>query len=280
MSNRKTLNDYFPSWFNNEGIFEFMTDAPWFNDISSSTLNDLFFSEYGDKYTSIIVDIIYKTNQLDGVLSEEGRRRLSQYLYDKYKLNWNRKYRLLKLEYDPLHNYNYHESESMSKTGVVTKDETVEKTNTDKSVGTNSESINISKDDTVTRTDVNDGSSTTNNAIWAFNSGESVSTDSNTGTNTVNSSSDGNIKTTEEHTNSSEHDNTDTFSGNENTQSTVNDDVDSNRELSVEGFNGRNITYQDLIRNEIEIWKWNFFDDMFCDIANVITIPIYNMEVM
>lgn len=62
--------------------------------------------------------------------------------------------------------------------------------------------------------------------------------------------------------------------------SRLNDSVIVNTALSrakesIHKGNIGNITPQQLIRQEIELWRWNFIDEVMSDIKSMITIPIY-----
>lgn len=62
--------------------------------------------------------------------------------------------------------------------------------------------------------------------------------------------------------------------------SRLNDSVIVNRALarakqSVHKGNIGNLTPQQLITQEIELWRWNFIDEVMSDIKSMITIPIY-----
>lgn len=74
-----------------------------------------------------------------------------------------------------------------------------------------------------------------------------------------------------------------TDSDSESTKSTVsrlNDSIIVNRALSraresIHKGNIGNLTPQQLITQEIELWRWNFIDEVMSDIKSMITIPIY-----
>lgn len=65
-----------------------------------------------------------------------------------------------------------------------------------------------------------------------------------------------------------------------NSVSRLNDSVIVNRALarakqSIHRGNIGNLTPQQLITQEIELWRWNFIDEVMSDIKSMITIPIY-----
>ena len=107
-----------------------------------------------------------------------------------------------------------------------------------------------------TGTDKNEGSATLNtqNNLWGFNSESSIPSDMQDGTNTANITNTRDLTDTET--------GTDVTAG-ENT-----------RKLTRTGNIGTN-TFQNLLKQERDIWMYNFFEQVFKDVDSVLTIPIY-----
>ena len=107
-----------------------------------------------------------------------------------------------------------------------------------------------------TGTDKNEGSATLNtqNNLWGFNSESSIPSDMQDGTNTANITNTRDLTDTET--------GTDVTAG-ENT-----------RKLTRTGNIGTN-TFQNLLKQERDLWMYNFFEQVFKDVDSVLTIPIY-----
>ena len=53
-------------------------------------------------------------------------------------------------------------------------------------------------------------------------------------------------------------------------------DLETNHELTRTGNIGVT-TSQQMIESEIKLWDWNFIDNVFKDIAEILTLPIYEV---
>lgn len=246
MNQMITLNQAFPNGFIGNGIFEYMPNTPWSDMFSAGELDLQFFSEYGKKPVAPIIEHFY----VDGGLSDESRQRIATMLYNRFKVQWKHKYDILSVEYNPIENYKMVESGTDSDSG------------TDTDVHSNSETGTDTTQSTST------GGTTTNtnntNAVYGFNSESAVNSDAISGT--------GSIQNTTETTD------TRTVDLTNNGQNTKTVDMTHEHQFQRSGNIGVT-TSQQMIQSEIELWNWNFLDDVFKDVASVLTLSIYRIEI-
>ena len=109
----KKLNDYF-NWKTGNGIFYYLQelDVPWKNLDISNILDMQYHGNYsGSKVISPLVEAFLTD---DIILTEEDKKTLAMTLYELYKVQWDRLYKILSLEYNPIENYNGIEVEDIT----------------------------------------------------------------------------------------------------------------------------------------------------------------------
>ena len=187
-------------------------------------------------------------------------------------------------------------TDSKTNTGTINTSNTG--TITDSKTNTGTKTIVTDKDTTNTGTQTNSGNSEVDNDVFGFNSsvavGNDVSTNSNSNTRTDNLAStdditetetlnlaDSNTKTlntTDLETLNLADSNTKTLNTTDlETQNLAHSDSgssDTTRELTRVGNIGVTTTQQ-MLESEIELWKWNFFKQVFEDIDSVCCLSIY-----
>jgi hypothetical protein len=249
------------------GFFKLMTFD--FEFMTKEQLDILFYANYGEKNPA---PIVLKTVSL--VPTVEEVQKLATMTESLYSQKWARLKTLCKTQYDPIHNYKDELSESVIDAG--TGDNTTGATFTDKGTDT------ISKDATRTdnlksasqlASDVTTGSNTTDgiygfDSVDASNAEKSVAsgTENTTGTNTIdNTGTQKNIST-----------DTDTVDKTKTSSITVESHSGNNRtRTSTHSGNIGNLTTQQLMKQEIELWKWNFIQNVLADLGEFVTLPIY-----
>lgn len=189
-------------------------------------------------------------------LSATQRLKLGALIYLKYGRKWERMWTLNKIEYNPIENYNMLEEETpdITKThggtttrGVSDDFELKVTTGTDTDVST-------------TRFDE------TAESTFGFQSSTAVPT----GT--------GEVEGTTRTTGDSEHNKqTQTSEQTGTTDETLDytDTETGTRTLERSGNIGVT-TSQQMAQSEIELWKWNFYDDVMSDIDSILTLAVYN----
>ena len=108
-------NGIFKSLWNNH------TEITFLDELSENEINGLEFDYYygrsGEKELSIIANKMFELYGDDIAFSE----RMAQIIAIKYKNNWNKIYGALIQEYNPLHNYNMEETETITDNETLTQ---------------------------------------------------------------------------------------------------------------------------------------------------------------
>lgn len=294
----KTLRELYGNILVDGGIFSFMNNMPWDDYITGEELDLLFFSDYGDKTGAPIFNYVMEND----VLTNIGKQKISQLLEKKYKYNWTRLFNLLSLDYKPLDNFLMETTGTISDSGSNT--ETIENSGTDTTTinstvnSTDNNTITYDVTDTVnstnteksTQVDSKTFSSTKDTSKYGFDSSSPspsdkvISEDEESTNNTVDStnSNDGTNKLTGTEENESSINNTQNstneFTRNTKIDTTKNLDNTKTHNITRSGRTG-NMSNQSLINEEIKLWEgWNFFKDIFIDVAQTISLSIYKIE--
>ena len=240
-----------------------------FEFVDKAVLDLLVFTTFGERRVAPVVSTILSLKPTDKELTSLGI--IVQSLY---KNKWDKYKALLKVNYDPIRNYEdtltetIHDTESNVGTENVSSNVSIDITDTSSDERTDNlqTSTNLNSENSNTRND--------NNSIYGFNSIESVDSDksqivdngtskttgttSNTGTQSTNGTSTKNGTTIKS----------------DGVSKDYNVTTDKTRESKHTGNIG-NLTTQQLMKQEIELWKWNFVESILADLKDFLTIPIY-----
>lgn len=163
-----------------------------------------------------------------------------------YNKSWQRLYTALTSEYNPINNYNMHES------GTDTRGNN----------GTQSTTTTHEHSDTETPdlTRTSNGTNDSSGGLYGFNSVNSVPSDATTGKSTSTDKQSGTVSRT----------------GNESTSNTRTDNLTETTEhtFTREGNIGVT-TSQQMIESEIELRKKQFYNIVFRDIINYVCLHVY-----
>ena len=286
----KSLISVFPDNFITDGIFTKLDElnVPWKGTVSKESLNiDYYGNRSGNKNISLMIERILGNRDK---LSNDEINIIAKMLKEKYSLSWKNAWDAMIAEYNPIHNYDRKENETIVETKEGTKNATdnVSGTNTGTITkeGTDTGSTTTSKSgsDTLTNkgTESNSGSSNNtddnNNSIYGFNSVSGVNSDNshstNTGTDSNTLSIDTENKTTYNSTNTENKNNSNTETQTNNLQNTetrensetTNDNNNITRQLNVSGNIGVS-TSQQMIESELKLrFNWNYFELVYKDI--------------
>lgn len=300
MSNLLT---YFPNYTTTDSLFAKMAGlgAPWTEEIGKN-MDVMYFSMYsGIKNASQFIKLhLLETGNADS-------ETIAELLYMMFGQNWNRWWSAYQLEYNPIDNYNIKEivDRTQGDTRQITDkiDYTSSVDGTQKNVSSTSDTINSTTESTSSTTinsngteelehgEVIDGTQDTENFTHGFNSANPVATTSqNVVTSDTHSGTDKTTTTNDTTTNVTGHStvtSTDIGTGSldisnqtaredetaQNRTDTDNLKEDINR--SRTGNIGQN-SYQDLITQEFELWRWNFYKQVFDDVDSCIALAVYS----
>lgn len=223
----------------------------------------------------------------DGSISDAKLQELSDSILAVYQQKWDRLKAVAKIEYDPIHNFydEMHEEISgtdditikdtgtRSNTGTQTNDGTIENTGTQQHQST--------KLNTGTQQNAGTMNRTLNDKIFGFNSSTSQGENDHITSETTGSTRTDNLSETVNGTRTDNLQEEQSFTRTDNLQMTNNlkeetdDDYTRLRDYLRTGNVG-NITYQKMLQEEIELWKWNFIQQVLSDVRDFTTIQIYS----
>lgn len=189
-------------------------------------------------YSGIKVPSMFTRSNISSS-GEINSQTIATTLWNLYGKNWKRLWDALNMQYNPIDNYNV--------TETVTRDQT-----DDRTIGRNTDyTSSVDRTDTVTH-----GHQIQNNN-FGFNSPDPVPSSQQ-----VNSGDDIDVSNSARADKTAE-DTTD--------NSVLNETLSRNRSGNV----GQN-SYQELIRQELELWKWNFFYTVFDDCDKVLCLAVFD----
>ena len=302
---RKRINDVISP---TNGLFSHMEYD--FEFVNSSQLDTLFFISQGERAVAPLINFYIR----DGTIPESSLTEISSTILSYYKDKWDRLKKLLKIEYDPIHNFSDEITESISDSTEETDSKTVTATKTGNSTNqrtndttdtttnnleetltndlTKTETNNLKTTDTKNLKNTTQG--TVENQIQGFNSTSYVNSDkdvqsgtqSETGTDTVDKT--GTVSTTDSGTSTKANTGTsalkktgtivDLLTNNLTDETTLSNATNNShtrqRTMSRIGNIG-NITTQQMLNQEIELWKWNFINQVLEDVKQLTTLQIY-----
>lgn len=265
------LKDVIPDFTNS--FFSHMSNLHFENMIQLSDLDINFMTKYGNHYIGNLIELYLSKNENEQ-LTDSQITSISNYIYNKYKIQWTHLYDVLSLEYNALDNT--YRKETSTETDNLTVDRTKTNTGTTTIAERNSDtSTNTQTNNTLQETNGQSSSNGENtDSIWGFNSSSNV----NSTKNDSNVSSTGNTKTADtgtirlEGTQSNNKDNSTTYNLADKDTGSENRVISRTNELS--GSIGI-ITPQQMMQQEIDFWKYNFYDRIMVDLKNELLISIY-----
>lgn len=256
----------FPNFMNSDSLFQKMVEygAPWTQEVAES-MDMAYFTMYSPLKTP---SLFVRLNSTDGIGNSKV---ISKVLYDMFGKNWEHLWNAYISEYSPLDNYNVTESTSRNETDQ----RTIGKGGTFIREGEGS--INeTSEDNGSVKVDYGQIITTqgeTDDYVYGFNSSEKAptasqarnGTETHSGADTTTTKDNGTVGTT------SKESRTDTS-----TEHTEDSDViEENIERTRKGNVGQN-SYQELLRQDFELWKWNFFWSVFEDCDSYLCLSIFD----
>lgn len=239
--------------------------------ITDADLDDIFVANLGLKSISPIVSHV-----LDGKrqLNDADLTRLARMILGKYKFKWDKDMAVMAAEYDPLHNYldeyQEHRDEVRDEGNLETKNLTTGV----QEAGThgNTRTDNLSESNSYS--DSSSGSSSGHNDRYGLNSSTATGVTTDGETNSSQSSGSSTRGNTGTQTNSG----TDSLNRTIMETGTDSHQRDADNDYDKEGYhkgNIGNISTQKLIKEELELWRWNIIDEVIEDVKEFCTLPLY-----
>lgn len=294
-----------------DGIFTDLQtqNVPWREYDIASILNYGYYLNSAQKLVSpFVFDVKDFPNGVpDGTpLTQAQRTIVAQTVYQVFIKKWDRLWDLYNIEYNPIHDYNLVENETIE----GENEQTVGMTGTDRHDISRSETDGGTDSTTTTETIANTGTNTTvvdgettdtgtvgvsettntERGIYGFNSSTDQGSDTEdvthnrtetrnlAGTNDTTTTETKNLQTTdnitESRTRNLTHSATNSDVQTRNLQDETSGSHNSTRELQKSGSIGFNKP-QEMLTAELEFWQWNFFKSVFEDIDTVLTMCVY-----
>ena len=233
-----------------------------FKYITKEQLDVLFFTEYGEKRVSPVVSNYVE----EGKISDFNMTELSALILAYYKYQWDKMFALLEIEYDPIHNFSDDLTENITDTDdtTVTSDESVDQTGN----GTKT------RTDDLTSTETKNLSETTNGTVEdrfaGLNSGSYANKDRESNDQTTTNTGTDTTVNTGTQSNKEERN----FKTASNGKEVTDNDYTRERTVQRKGNIG-NITTQQMLTQEIELWKWNFIHQILENVRDLTTLAVY-----
>lgn len=302
--NKVHLREYFPNYLSTDSLFTKMSTlgAPWTSEIGQD-MDDAYFTMYsGIKNPSEFV-----TLHLNPDSDTANSLTIARILYGIYGSNWTKLWEAFKTKYVPIDNYNIEETISTTRNSARnvntmntltssvdgTENQISEQNNTQNSTGntTNNATTDSNGTSSLEHGEQIKRNGETDSFTHGFNSQEKVPTDVQIDSSTdIHSGVDTTTTTdhsTSETTSTSKTDITDHSTGKVDvTTNTTRSDknigetIDTNDgkediQRTRQGNVGQN-SYQELLRQEFELWRWNFFTQVFEDVDKFLVLSVYS----
>lgn len=237
--------NYFPEYMEKDSIFQKMVEmgAPWAEDIALD-MDIAYFTMYsGTKTPTVFV----KINSVDSIANSATIARI---LWNLFGTNWKHLWNAYTIEYNPTDNYNVTDTTQRN----TTDNRTINRTDSSTDTGTVTDKLlhgqTVTVDDDV------------NQFNYGFNSTEEVPVH-HVADDTTTTYSGTDTDTTERNLVSA---------GTQDTKD--NDTVDDHIERTRAGNIGQT-SYQDLLRQDFELWKWNFYQQVFEDVDRFLALSVF-----
>lgn len=241
-----TLLEWFPNYLTTDSLFTKMATlgAPWGSEIGQD-MDDAYFTFYsGQKSASKFVELHTFNGEVNSLT-------IARILWGIYGQNWERLWNAFKTQYTPIDNYNIKE--------VINR--------------TMNNDRDINK--TINTEDSSDSTDTTEYGEQIDTTGDSISYVN--GFNSSDAVPSGKV----EETGQEKHSGTDTVTGHQTSTgkstdvTTDNQDEKEDITRTSQGNVGQN-SYQELLKEEFELWGWNFFVHVFEDVDSVLALSIHD----
>lgn len=225
------------------GIFETIKSwAPWRASVDADVLDlDYIYNHSGYK---TVAPMLYRFAEInvgggnDPDLTSTQLASIGKILRAHYEKNWTKLWATMNVTYDPLENYYREESgsDTLTKSGTVTDDG----------------SDDLTHGEVVTA----GGTDTTERSVYGYDSGTPAPSEKEVYT----------PLTTATHSGTDER-----ALGNERTYDTTDETTYGKTTRGNIGV----VTSQQMLREERDVWLWDFFTVIYKDIDRVLTIPVY-----
>ena len=242
-------------------------------DLDASQLDIMFLSNWSMRTAAPILNLIH-SDETTSMLTDSELTQLAGIINGMFKHKWDKIMAVAEMEYDPIHNFSDHLVESIEYGEEVDRTKSSNGSNSSTRTDNLSEGTTDARAVTESRNLTNSGTDSSNTGIYGFNSSTSVGDGTASGSNSGTES--GTITTTHSGTLTTTNTGTQNNAGSNTYSETSGDDTtgERSREYTKIGNIG-NISTQKLLKEELELWKYNFICEIMRDVANFVSLPIY-----
>lgn len=296
------IEEMMPQETEGKGIFSKMTTAPWAGVVAPEDLDLMFILERGERRPAPFLEHFYDEDA--GQIPDEKIEVIARLLLSRFNSQWEHLWKAYIAEYNPIYNVEEHTTETTNYGRTDTKKTTEETKRTDDlsastEYGRKDTRTDELKDKT-TRNSEEEGTDDTTTTYGktqtqtnyknGFN-GDSANPElsdktttedggSDKVTTTHNTSTNGTDTTDHTGTQTQEASGTDTIknTGTQKIESKQDDSNIAGGSDTLERERSGNIgvtTSAQMITGEIELWKWDFFKQVFNNVCSVIASPLY-----
>ena len=265
---RKTVNQLFPP---TSSIFSKMDYN--FQIITKDKLDLIFLLSEGERYVNAIVD--YYT--VDGEISSTAMQSLADLTLAYYKERWDRLIEIYSIEYDPIHNFSDNLQEDITDAEDTETNNTGTQQNSGSRQNTGTQGFSGTTNNTGTQVNSGTDSGTDNDLIYGLNSTTSVGANDNIRSGSHENTRTDNLSESQSNTRTDNLTRTDSSTRTDNLKETFDKDYTRARTVTRTGNIG-NITTQQMLLEEIELWKWNFVWEVIADVKDFLTLRLYKNE--
>lgn len=264
MSDALQIQNYFPI---GSGIAAHMDYD--FEYATNEEIDSLIYVTFGERNPSPIMS---KTLSLPPTYDEIMK--LSKLILAINKNKWDKLKAVYKLQYDPIHNYEDTFTEKVNDDTTNTGSETSNSTGNRTTSDTNTKTRTDNLSSTGSNSNTGKTTSSENDSTFGFNSSSAVPTDIDSkeiNTSETDTSSLSNTGTQKNEEVAGGTDNLTKAGSLSKSYSIKNDVVKESKHTGNIG----NLTTQQLVKQEIELWKWNYVEVILEDFKSFLTLPIY-----
>lgn len=264
----KRLIEVIPGIKTGNGIFSALDNPMWSDLFTGPNLDIYFAANYGDKWASKFCSFYEDADT--GVISGADLTQMAAAIYELRATEWSKLLVDLTTEYAPLENTDAYEIETISESGSGT-DGNTRTLNTSKGInGNGSVSSTATSDIDTTSSDMD--SATGANDVYGFGSSTAVHKDETSGSNTRSNTStnDSTVTSSTMTTNGSTETDTGTVTdaGNNSYSKSYTKNYHKHGNIGV-------MTAVQLLRDDVDFWKWSFIRQVCEDICNIIALSCY-----
>ena len=264
------LISYFPQYLDAGAIFTQMVTlgAPWSSEVGKE-MDDAYLSMYSGVKTPSKFTVLHSVN---GVASVQS---IAKLLWSMYGQSWKRLWDGYNIKYSPIDNYNVQETMARTQNNDRGINRTTDTNSSVNGTAKDTTDMNESVNGSIQHGHVVQKTGNDITSVYGFNSQESVPSDvtSATGTDT-NSGTDTQTNTTDT-TGTVDTVISNTTVGKITDVTTDTDDETENLKRTKTGNVGQN-SYQELLRQEFDLWRWNFFTQVFEDCDKYLVLSVYD----